>query len=144
MVKIGGLLASAVAAACWLVALFLPWTNEGALSSVSLLDAVEVIRRGSVDAVVPSGAAVVLLVPSIASIIVIGVVGLAGRGVAGVRAGALAVGSLGSIGLALGLCDADPAAAGPGAWMALLGVLFAAQALGCSGYATRSRQSSSP
>ena len=99
MVKIGGLLASAVAAACWLVALFLPWTDEGALSSVSLLDAVEVIRRGSVDAVVPSGAAVVLLVPSIASIIVIGVVGLAGRGVAGVRAGALAVGSLGSIGL---------------------------------------------
>ncbi len=143
MVRIGGLLASAVAGACWLVALFLPWTSHGALSATSLLDAVELIRRGAVDAVVPSGVAVLVLVPSIAGIVVIGVAGLAGRPMAVVRAGALAVGSLGSIGLVLALSDADPAAAGPGAWVALVGVLFAAQTLGCAIYAAQARQPSS-
>jgi len=143
VVRIGGLLASAAAGACWLVALFLPWASEGALSSTSLLDAVELIRRGVVDAVVPSGVAVVLLVPSIAGIVVIGVVGFGGRPVAVLRGAALTVGSLGSIGLALALSDADPAAFGSGAWVALVGVLFAAQTLGCAIYATRVRPSSS-
>jgi hypothetical protein len=143
MVRVGGLLASAAAGACWLIALFLPWTADGTLSATSLLDAVELVRRGAVDAVVPTGAAVVLLVPALAGVVVIGVVGFAGRTATVVRVGALAIGLIGSIALVLRLSGTDPGGAGPGTWVALVGVLFAAQALGFAIYAMGAGQSSS-
>ena len=121
-------LVAAAAGATWLGALFVPWTATGALSRASLLDAVELVRRGAVDAVVPSGVAVVLLVPALAGIVLIGVVGLTGRAVAVVRVLALGVGAVGSLGLAAALTDLDPTVAGPGVWIALAGV---AAALGC-------------
>ncbi len=122
------LLASAVAGTCWLLALLLPWTSTGALSSASLLDAVELIRRGTVDAVVPSPVAVVLLVPSLAGIVVIGVVGFAGRTASVVRGTALVLGSVASLGLGWRLTGVDAGAAGPGAWVALAGVAAAVAA----------------
>lgn len=121
-------LIAAAAGACWLIALFVPWTSRGALSRASLLDAVELVRRGAVDALLPDGVAVVLLVPALAGIVLVGVAGLAGRAVAVVRAIALAVGALGSLALAAVLTDLDPSAAGPGVWIALAG---AVAALGC-------------
>lgn len=143
MVRVGGLVASAAAGACWLIALFLPWTAEGTLSATSLLDAVELVRRGAVDAVVPSGAAAVLLVPALAGVVVIGAVGFAGPTATAVRAAALAIGSIGSIALVLRLSGTDPGAAGPGAWVALVGALFAAQALVFAIYASGAGRSSS-
>jgi hypothetical protein len=121
-------LASVVAGACWLVALLLPWTDSGALSSASLLDAVELIRRGTVDALVPSPVAALLLVPALAGTVLVGVVGFDGRTAAFVRVAALLLGSLASLGLALRLTELDVGAAGPGAWVALGGVLAAVPA----------------
>lgn len=121
-------LASVVAGTCWLVALLLPWTDSGALSSASLLDAVELIRRGTVDALVPSPVAALLLVPALAGIVLVGVVGLGGRTASFVRVAALLLGSLASLGLALRLTELDVGAAGPGAWVALGGVLAAVAA----------------
>lgn len=135
MLRLATLAASAVAGTCWLVALFLPWTTDGALSSASLIDVVELVRRGAIDAIVPAGSVVVLLVPAVAGILLIGVAGLAGRTVALVRAGSLVVGVLASVILGWRLTDADLASAGPGAWVALAGVLLACQALGCAVYA---------
>lgn len=119
------LLASVVAGSCWLLALLLPWTSTGALSSASLLDAVELIRRGAVDAIVPSPVAVVLLLPAMAGIVVIAVVGFDGRAVSVVRGTALALGSVASLGLGWRLTGVDAGAAGPGVWVALVGVLAA-------------------
>ncbi|WP_183099541.1 hypothetical protein [Nocardioides pelophilus] len=116
-------LASGTAGVCWLVALFLPWTSAGALSSASLLDAVELIRRGSVDAVVPSWAAVVLLVPCVAGIVLVGAVGFHGRTTNALRLLALGLGSLGALGIGWRLAGLDVTAVGPGAWVALGGVL---------------------
>lgn len=134
VVRAVGLIASAAAGACWLAALFLPWTAAGALSSASLLDAIELVRTGTVDAVVPRGTAVVLLVPAAAGILLIGVAGLAGRVAATVRAAALLVGAIGSLVLAWRLTDGDLLDAGPGAWTSSVGVLLAAVALGCAAY----------
>lgn len=126
-------LASGTAGVCWLVALFLPWTRDGALSSASLLDAVELIRRGSVDSVVPSPVAAVLLLPCLAGIVLVGAVGFHGRTTDALRLLALGVGSLGALGIGWRLVGLDPAAAGPGAWVAvggvLVGVLAATSAL---------------
>ena len=119
------LLASALAGGCWLLSLLLPWTSKGALSSASLLDAVELIRRGAVDAIVPSSVAVVLLVPALAGIVVIGVVGFAGRTAAVARGAALVLGSVASLGIGWRLTGVDVGAAGPGAWVALVGVVAA-------------------
>ncbi|KAA1427560.1 hypothetical protein [Nocardioides antri] len=118
-------LVAAAAGTAWLIALFVPWTARGALSSASLLDAVELIRRGAVDAIVPPGAAVLLLVPAIAGIALIGLVGLTGRVAAVVRVGALVLGTAGTLGLAGVLTGFDPAAAGPGVWVAAAGVVAA-------------------
>jgi len=117
--------ASVVAGACWLLALLLPWTTAGPLSSASLLDAVELIRAGSVDAIVPSPAAVLLLVPALAGIVLIGGAGLSGCTSSMVRGAALVLGSIASLGLALLLTGVDATTAGPGAWAALAGVLAA-------------------
>jgi len=119
------LLASAVAGACWLLSLLLPWTSTGALSSASLLDAVELIRRGAVDAIVPSSVAVLLLVPALAGIVVIGVVGFAGRTASVARGTGLVLGSVASLGIGWRLTGVDAGAAGPGAWVALIGVVAA-------------------
>jgi hypothetical protein len=118
------------AGACWLVSLFLPWTSKGALSSATLVDAVRLIRRGSVDALVPPAAAAVLLVPALAGIVLIGLAGFAGRAVEIARVVAGAVGAVASLGLGLPLTGADPTAAGPGAWVALVGVVAVVAALG--------------
>lgn len=125
MARLVVLLASAVAGACWLLSLLLPWTSTGALSSSSLLDAVELIRRGAVDAVVPSSVAVVLLVPALAGIVVIGVVGFAGRTASVVRGTGLVLGSVASLGIGWRLTGVDAGAAGPGTWVALAGVVAA-------------------
>jgi len=132
--KLGVLLGSVVAGGCWLLALFLPWTTGGALSAASLLDAVELIRRGAVDAIMPSEVAVLLLVPSVAGIVLIGAAGFAGRTATVLRVGALVVGLLGSLVLGWRLTHASLSAAGPGTWVALLGVAAAVQALGCAIY----------
>lgn len=125
MARLVVLIASAVAGTCWLLALLLPWTSTGALSSASLLDAIQLIRRGTVDAVVPSPVAVVLLVPALAGIVVIGVVGFAGRAASVVRGAALVLGSVASVGIGGRLTGADAGAAGSGAWVALAGVAAA-------------------
>ncbi|WP_183095019.1 hypothetical protein [Nocardioides stalactiti] len=133
MPKVVVLLSSVVAGGCWLAALLLPWTAEGALSASSLLDAVELARSGRVDAVVPSYAALVLLVPSIAGIVLVGVVGLAGRALAAVRLAALVLGSVGVLALVVRLSGADGANLGPGAVVALGGVLAALVAVALTG-----------
>ncbi|KAA1421557.1 hypothetical protein F0U44_04530 [Nocardioides humilatus] len=125
MARIISVLASAAAGACWLVALFLPWRDHGVLSSASLLDAVELVRRGAVDALVPPGAAALMLVPAAAGIVLIGVVGFGGRIVDTVRLGALVVGTVVTLGLCWQLTDGDVGVAGPGTWVALVGVLAA-------------------
>ncbi len=142
--RVGVLVASAAAGTCWLLALFLPWTTTGALSSASLLDAVELVRGGAVDAIVPSGVAVLLLVPAGAGIALIALAGISGRAAAAARAVALATGSLGSTGLAWRLTDAHLSAAGPGTWVALVGVILAVGALGFSINAVAADGSSAP
>lgn len=134
-------LVAASAGTAWLAALLLPWTTSGALASASLLDAVELIRRGAVDAVVPSGVAVLLLVPAIAGIALIGVVGLTGQVAAVVRVVALVLGTAGTLGLAGVLTGFDPAAAGPGVWVAAAGVVAA---LAVAVLAASGRRSPSP
>lgn len=129
-------LLAAAAGAAWLAAVFLPWTSRGALSHATLLDAVELVRLGVADATLPPGTAVVLLLPSLAGIVLIGVVGLTGRVPAVLRGAALVVGGVGSLGLAGAVTRADPAAAGPGVWIALAGVVAA---LGCGLVRSRRR-----
>lgn len=124
----------AVAGTSWLIALFVPWTTGGALSSASLLDAVGLIRRGTVDALVPPGTAVLLVVPAVAGIVLIGATGFAGRAVDIVRGVALAVGAIGALGLACLLTGLDPSTAGPGVWVALVGVLAALAAAARGAY----------
>lgn len=123
-----GTVASVTAASCWLTALVFPWTSAGALSSASLLDAVELIRQGTVDAVVPAPMAVVILLPALASIVVLGVLGFRGRTARIVRASALVVGSVASLVLGARLTGFDAGAVGPGVWIALVGVLAACAA----------------
>ncbi|UMG91004.1 hypothetical protein [Nocardioides sp. TF02-7] len=122
------LLAWVVAGACWLGALFLPWTADGALSRSTLVEAVRLVRRGAVDAVVPQSAAVVLLLPAVAGIVLIGLGGFQGRAVGAARLVSALVGAVAVLALVLRLTSAAPAAAGPGAWVALAGVVAAVAA----------------
>ncbi len=113
----------AAAGIAWLGALFLPWSSRGTLSAAALVDAVGLVRRGAVEAVLPPMAAVVLVLPALAGIALVGLVGFAGRGTTTARAVAAAVGALVTLGLAARLTGADPGRLGPGAWLGLAGVV---------------------
>lgn len=112
-------------AGCWLVALFLPWTARGLLSSASLLDAVRLVRDGVVGDVVAPAAALALLLPAAAGVVLLALSGFRGRWVWGVQLLVACAGAVGSAGFAWRLAGGELERAGPGAWLSLLGVLLA-------------------
>lgn len=125
-----------IAAAAWivagvlsLVAASLPWTSRGVLSSASLLDASSLVRRGAVDAVVPQGAAVVLVLPALAGVLLIGLGGLPGMTARTLRVVVTLVGGATVVLLAARLADGDPTRLGAGAVLALAAVVLAAAAV---------------
>ncbi|MEZ0579878.1 hypothetical protein [Nocardioides sp. MH1] len=122
MARLVAIVLSVASGCCWIGALLLPWTARGTLSSASLLDAVELVRQGRVDSIVPSGAAIGLLVPALAGIVLVGVAGLRGRIAAALRWAALAVGAVASALLVWLVVDGEVSRLGIGAWVALAGV----------------------
>lgn len=118
-----------VTGCCWLVALFVPWTTRGLLSSASLIDAVRLIGRGVVASVVPPAAAWLLLVPTIAAIGLLALSGFRGRWVLVGQVLLAVIGTVLSLGIGWRLTDGDIGKAGPGLWLSLLGALFAVAAV---------------
>ncbi len=118
-----------LAGGCWTVQLFLPWTTRGAFSSSSMLDGVQLLRSGVVDAVVPPWATYALLALPAIGLSVTGVAGLAGPVAEMLR---LALGLLGAaVVVAAGhvLVAYDITRIGPGGWVSLAGAVLAGAAV---------------
>jgi hypothetical protein len=119
-------------------ALFVPWTATGTLSSATLLEAARLVRRGTLDAVVPPSVAYLLLVPGLVGVVLLGLAGFSGRAVAVVRTGLAAVGAALCVALAVLLTGGDAGRIGAGTWLAGAGVVVALVAVAAS-LAGRSR-----
>lgn len=117
-----------LAAACWVIALFLPWAESGALSSSSLIDAARLVRRGVVDQIVPAWASFVILLPAAAGVALIAAAPLRGRVAAGLRWSLILAGSLVNAELVRRIPGLAPSEMGAGAWLALVGVIAAVAA----------------
>lgn len=109
----------------WAGASVVPWTSSGPLSQSSLMDAVRLVRQEVVGDVVPPAAALLLLVPAIAGVVLIGVAGAGGRPAGIVRLVAAVVGIVVVVVLLVQLTGGSPDRAGLGATIALAGTLVA-------------------
>ncbi len=117
-----------ITAGCWIGSLFVPWTSSGALSSATLLEAARLVRRGSVDSVVPPAVSFVLIVPGVVGVALIALVGFRGRGPAALRMVLVASGTVLCVVLAWRLTGGDLGRAGSGTWLAAVGIVAGAVA----------------
>lgn len=115
--------------ACWAGQAFLPWTAHGALSNSSSIEAVELIRTGSVSGLVPAAALPLLLLLPSCGLLLAGLCGAAGRVPRILRALVAALGTLLSAALLLSLGGGGIPVLGPGGWLTMLGVVLAALSL---------------
>ena len=111
---------SVLAGVAWILATFLPWAQRGLLSSSSLVEAASFVRRGVID-VVPSGAAVLLLAPTAAGVVLVGLGGMSGPKVGVARAVAGWTGCALSLLLVAQLTGFEPGRWGSGAVVAAVG-----------------------
>lgn len=113
------------AALAWLVALFVPWRTEGPVSTTSLADATRMVLQGRVDAVVPQGAGLLLVLPSLCAVVLIATAMPTQRAVVIVRRCAAATGSLVSLALIVVIVGWPPWPMAAGGWLSVGGAVLA-------------------
>ncbi|MDT0200402.1 hypothetical protein [Nocardioides sp. AE5] len=121
----------AAASGAWLGQVFLPWTSRGPLSRATPLEAGALRHDGVLGSVPASVGWLIVLVPAVAAILLV-TVPLSGRAWRVLRSVLAGIASAILLVILASLTRAEPDRFGPGAWLALAGVLLAVGAFASS------------